>query len=57
VLDSTRTGRPLFEVFPQEPSGISSKKNAPGLDTGDFTYEGYISRGAVLPLTPSQPWG
>ena len=36
--------------------GISSKENAPGLDTGVFTYEGYLTRGAVLPLTPSQPW-
>ena len=56
VLDSERTGRFLFEGFIKRLRGISSKENAPGLDTGDFTYEGYLTRGAVLPLTPSQPW-
>ena len=56
VLDSTHTGRFLFEGFIKRLRGISSKENAPGLDTGDFTYEGYLTRGAVLPLTPSQPW-
>ncbi|MFN5698551.1 MAG: hypothetical protein ACK486_16165, partial [Cyanobacteriota bacterium] len=56
VLDSTRTGRFVFEGFLKRLRGISSKENAPGLDTGDFTYEGYLTRGAVLPLTPSQPW-
>ena len=56
VLDSDRTGRFLFEGFIKRLRGISSKENAPGLDTGDFTYEGYLTRGAVLPLTPSQPW-
>ena len=52
VLDSERTGRFLFEGFIKRLRGISSKENAPGLDTGDFTYEGYLTRGAVLPLTP-----
>ena len=56
VLDSQRTGRFLFEGFLKRLRGISSKENAPGLDTGDFTYEGYLTRGALLPLTPSQPW-
>ena len=56
VLDSDRTGRFLFEGFLKRLRGISSKENAPGLDTGDFTYEGYLTRGAVLPLTPAQPW-
>lgn len=56
VLDSARTGRFLFEGFIKRLRGISSKENAPGLDTGDFTYEGYLTRGAMLPLTPSQPW-
>ena len=56
VLDSTRTGRFVFEGFLKRLRGISSKENAPGLDTGDFTYEGYLTRGAVLALTPSQPW-
>ena len=51
VLDSQRTGRFLFEGFLKRLRGISSKENAPGLDTGDFTYEGYITRGAVLALT------
>ena len=56
VLDSTRTGRFLFEGFLKRLRGISSKENAPGLDTGDFTYEGYLTRGALLPLTSLQPW-
>ena len=56
VLDSERTGRFLFEGFLKRLRGISSKENAPGLDTGDFTYEGYLTRGVVLPLTPSGPW-
>ena len=56
VLDSQRTGRFLFEAFLKRLRGISSKENAPGLDTGDFTYEGYLTRGALLPLTPAQPW-
>lgn len=56
MLDSQRTGRFLFEGFLKRLRGISSKESAPGLDTGDFTYEGYLTRGAVLPLTPSQPW-
>jgi excisionase family DNA binding protein len=56
VLDSERTGRFLFEGFIKRLRGISSKENAPGLDTGDFTYEGYLTRGAVLPLKPSHPW-
>ena len=50
------TGRFVFEGFLKRLLGISSKENAPGLDTGDFTYEGYLTRGAVLPLKPSQPW-
>ena len=56
VLDSERTGRFLFEGFLKRLRGISSKENSPGVDTGDFTYEGYLTRGAVLPLTSSQPW-
>ena len=56
VLDSERTGRFLFEGFLKRLRGISSKENAPGLDTGDFTYEGYLTCGVVLPLTPSGPW-
>ena len=56
VLDSDRTGRFVFEGFIKRLRGISSKENSPGVDTGDFTYEGYLTRGAVLPLTPSQPW-
>jgi len=56
VLDSERTGRFVFEGFIKRLRGISSKENSPGVDTGDFTYEGYLTRGAVLTLKPSQPW-
>ncbi len=56
VLDSARTGRFVFEGFIKRLRGISSKENSPGVDTGDFIYEGYLTRGAVLPVTPSGPW-
>ena len=56
VLDSEHTGRFLFEAWLRRLRRISSRENAPGLDSGDFSYEGYLTRGAVLPLLPSQPW-
>ena len=56
VLDSPRTGRFLFEGFIKRLRQISSKDNSPGVDTGDFTYEGYLTRAAVLPLNATQPW-
>ena len=56
VLDSPRTGRFVFEGFIKRLRQISSKDNSPGVDSGDFTYEGYLTRGAVLPLNAAQPW-
>ena len=56
VLDSPRTGRFVFEGFIKRLRQISSKDNSPGVDTGDFTYEGYLTRAAVLPLNAAQPW-
>ncbi len=56
VLESPRTGRFLFEAFLKRLRQISSKENSPGVDTGDFTYEGYLTRGVLLPLTASNPW-
>ncbi|MFM7512487.1 MAG: helix-turn-helix transcriptional regulator, partial [Cyanobium sp.] len=37
----------LFEGFPKRLRGISSKENSPGVDTGDFTNEGYLTRWAL----------
>ena len=56
VLESPRTGRFLFEAFLKRLRQISSKENSPGVDTGDFTYEGFLTRGALLPLQSSDPW-
>ena len=56
VLESPRIGRFLFEAFVKRLRQISSKENSPGVDTGDFTYEGYLTRGALLPLQASDPW-
>ena len=56
VLESARSGRFVFEAFLKRLRQISSKDNSPGVDTGDFTYECYLTRGAVLPLTPTGPW-
>ena len=56
VLESPRTGRFLFEAFLKRLRQISSKENSPGVDTGDFTYEGYLTRVVLLPLTASNPW-
>ena len=56
VLDSPRTGRFLFEGFLKRLRQISSKDNSPGVDTGDFTYEGYLTRGCLLPLDAAHPW-
>jgi hypothetical protein len=35
---------------------ISAKENGPGVDTGDFTYNGYICRSARLPPNPGAIW-
>jgi hypothetical protein len=56
VLESPRIGRFLFEAFVKRLRQISSKENSPGVDTGDFTYEGYLTRGALLPLQSCDPW-
>ncbi|MEY3929504.1 MAG: hypothetical protein RLZZ516_1214, partial [Cyanobacteriota bacterium] len=56
VLESPRIGRFLFEAFVKRLRQISSKENSPGVDTGDFTYEGYLTRGALMPLQASGPW-
>ncbi len=56
VLDSERTGRFLFEGFLRRQREVSGRVNTPGIEAGDFITEGYLTRGALLPLTPSQPW-
>jgi hypothetical protein len=56
VLDSPPIGRVLLEAFLQRRRRISSQATSPTLDTGDFTYEGYLTRGALLPLLPTSPW-
>lgn len=56
VSESARTGRFVFEVFLKRLQWISARENAPGVDTGDFSCEGYLTRAAELPLAASQPW-
>lgn len=56
VLSSARTGRFLFEAFVKCLRQISAKDNGPGVDTGDFACEGYLTRGVQLPMAPEDPW-
>jgi LysM repeat protein len=55
-FDSERTGRVVVEAFLVRGRMVSANSTAPGTDTGDFTYEGSLTRAAVLPLMPPDPW-
>ena len=46
----------VLECFLERANDISSKENAPGVDTGDFTYNGFICRSARLPPNPGAIW-
>ncbi len=42
----------VLECFLERANDISAKENGPGVDTGDFTYQGYICRATRLPPNP-----
>jgi hypothetical protein len=46
----------VLECFLERANYISSKENGPGVDTGDFTYNGFICRSARLPPNPGAIW-
>jgi len=54
-LDSPRLWRHVFECFLRRGNYITAKENSPGVDTGDFTYSGFICRASRLPLQSADP--
>jgi len=46
----------VLECFLERSNYISAKENGPGVDTGDFTYNGYLCRTARLPPNPGSIW-
>ena len=46
----------VLECFLERANYISSKENGPGVDTGDFTYNGFVCRSARLPPNPGAIW-
>ena len=46
----------VLECFLERANYISAKENGPGVDTGDFTYNGYLCRSARLPPNPGAIW-
>ncbi len=46
----------VLECFLERANYISAKENGPGVDTGDFTYNGYLCRAARLPPNPGAIW-
>lgn len=58
LLDSPRMGWMVAEACLRELRPISSRDNAPGIDTGDVSAEGTLTRCALLPEPSgsSKPW-
>jgi hypothetical protein len=46
----------VLECLLERANYISAKENGPGVDTGDFTYNGYLCRSARLPPNPGALW-
>jgi len=46
----------VLECFLERANYISAKENGPGVETGDFTYKGYICRASRLPPNPGAIW-
>jgi hypothetical protein len=46
----------VLECFLERANYISAKENGPGVDTGDFTHNGYLCRSARLPPNPGAIW-
>jgi len=48
--------RHVLEVFIGFDRVVGGRDSYPGVNSGDALYEGYITRSAVLPITPWNPW-
>jgi hypothetical protein len=46
----------VLECFLSRVRYISAKENGPGVETGDFTYQGTICRASRLPAQPGAVW-
>ena len=46
----------VLECFLTRVRYISAKENGPGVETGDFTYQGTICRASHLPPNPGSVW-
>jgi len=46
----------VLECFVSRSRYVSARDNGPGVDTGDFTYLGYICRASRLPPNPGAIW-
>lgn len=55
-FDSTRIGRMVCEAFLKRGRMVGESSSGSGIDSGDFTYGGYICRSALLAPQPSDPW-
>jgi hypothetical protein len=54
-MDSPRLWRHVFECFLRRGNYLTAKENGPGVDTGDFTYSGFICRSSRLPMDSADP--
>jgi LysM repeat protein len=55
-FDSPRLGRMVCEAFLKRGRMVGESSSGLGIDSGDFTYGGYLCRSAVLDPMPSNPW-
>ena len=55
-FDSARIGRMVCEAFLKRGRMVGESASGLGIDSGDFTYGGYICRSALLTPQPSNPW-
>jgi len=46
----------VIECFLERAQYITAKLNTTGVETGDFTYNGFITRAAKLTATPGFSW-
>ena len=55
-VESPRLGRLVAEAFLARQRPVLETNVALGVDAGDFSYQGYLCRCAVLSNTPTNPW-
>ncbi len=55
-FDSPRLGRMVCEAFLKRDRMVGESSSGIGIDSGDFTYGGYICRSSLLNPQPSDPW-